>query len=228
MRMDGIRTDTLKLPMTRRDLIALGPLFALNNCSARKEPIMPVTGLRALEGMYRQALDWTEDARVLSCSSMDLCLFLPGSAIAVSDLGVVSCRSTQPAPVKTQRGRAAVWQAVFVSPSFGQQRRYTSSVCDSGATLRKGIFPDAATALTSDAPPFLPEDAHIDSDQAWATALQHAADYDGKHPGTVVSLVLNAGRAAGKPVWDVIWGEGHVPSEFSIRIDADTGQYMQT
>src|SRR5580704_15117560 len=104
--------------MTRRDLIALGPLLAVTGCSsapepkpAEKKPPEPVTGLHALYGMYQHARPWAQDLQVVSCRS-----------IAISQ-------------VKAVPGKAAAWQAVFASQSLGQKRTYTSSVYDASATL---------------------------------------------------------------------------------------------
>jgi hypothetical protein len=195
--------------MTRRDIIALAPLVALTGCSSapqpkvEKKPVEPVTGLHALYGMYTHARTWAQDLQVVSQRS-----------IAISQ-------------VKAIPGKAAAWQAVFASPSLGRQRTYTSSVYDASTSLREGIFEDAATAMASDARPFLLAGARVDTDQAWETALKHGQDYAQKNPDMTISFILELSRRINEPVWRVIWGESPASSALAVVIDASTGQYLQ-
>ena len=196
--------------MTRRDLICLGPLAALAGCSsapepkAAKKPPEPVTGLHALYGMYTHARLWAQDLQVVMLTS-----------IAIAE-------------VKSERGKAAAWQAVFSSASLGQKRTYTTSVFDASPSLREGIFADAPTAITSDTRPFLIAAAKVDTDQAWDTALKHGEEFDKKFPGQVISFILELGRSINDPVWRVIWGDNPAGSSLVILVDASSGQYYQT
>lgn len=205
LHLRGMNSD-----MSRRRLLALSPLAAIAACSSPPEPKPvpkepePVTGLHALYGMYTHARPWAQDLQVVSLTS-----------IAVSQ-------------VKSVRGKAAAWQAVFASPSLGRKRAYTSSVFDAGTSLRSGIFADAPVALTADTRPFILAGARIDTDQAWETALKHGGAFEKKFPGMTISFILELSRTINQPVWRVIWGEDPAGSSLSIVVSADNGQYLQT
>jgi hypothetical protein len=196
--------------MNRRDLLVLAPAVLLPGCSSapqakeQPKPVEPVTGLYALYQMYQYSRTWAQDVQVVRCSS-----------IAISQ-------------VKPQPGEVAAWQAILASPSLKQQRAFTFSVYDASTSLRKGIFSDQPGPLASDAHPFPLAAAKIDTDQAWETALKHAADFNSKNPNTPISYILEMGRNINEPVWRVIWGESVGTSVFSIAIDASSGQYLQT
>ena len=196
--------------MNRRDLLALAPALLLPGCSSTPElkpeakPAEPITGLHALYQMYQYSRTWATDLQAVRCSSIDI---------------------TQ---VKPQPGKVAAWQAVFASPSLGQQRAYTLSVFDASVSLRLGIFADAPTSLASDVHYFLLAAARTDSDQAWDTALKHAGDYNVKNPNMPISYILEMGRNINDPVWRVIWGGSVTSSVFSILVDASTGKYFET
>jgi hypothetical protein len=196
--------------MTRRDLLALGPFCVLTACSstpeptAEKKPPEPVTGLHALYGMYQQARIWTPDPRVVSCQSIDI------------------------SQVKARPGKAAAWQAVFAAPSLGRKRAYTYSVYDAGTSLRQGIFPDSPSAMGSDTRSFLIAGARTDTDQAWETALKRGEAYAKKNPDMPISFTLELSRSTNAPAWRVIWGASAASSDFSIVVDAGSGDYVQT
>jgi len=196
--------------MKRRDLLALTPALIWSGCSPAPEKKVapkvaePVTGLRALYEMYQNSRLWAQDLLVVRCSSIEI---------------------TQ---VKAQPGKAAAWQAVFASPSLAKQRAYTMSVYDASVSLRAGVFADAPTALASDAHPFQLAGVRTDTEQAWATALKHAAEYSARNPAMPISYILELGRRIQEPVWRVIWGESVSSSVFSILIDASTGVYLET
>lgn len=196
--------------MNRRDLLGLAPALLISGCSsapapkAPPKPVEPVTGLHALYQMYQNSRTWAQDLMVVRCSSIDI---------------------TQ---VKPQPGKAAAWQALFASPSLGKQRAYTMSVVDASTSLRAGVFADPPNTLASDTHSFLLAAARTDSEQAWDTALKHAADYSAKNPDMPISYILELGRNINDPVWRVVWGQSVTSSVFSILIDASTGLYVET
>jgi hypothetical protein len=196
--------------VTRRELISSCSSLILAGCSSAPEPKVekkkpePVSGLRALYDMYTHARPWAQD------------------------LQVVRLRSIHVDQVAPQPGKAGAWQAVFASPSLGQQRAYTLSTIDASTSLRQGIFADAPNSLGRDAQPFVLAGARIDTPEAWETAIKHSDDYDTKHPGTVITWLLQLSHSRNEPVWQVIWGESEASSAFSIVIEAATGRYLQT
>ncbi len=189
--------------------------LTLTSCSdttatAKKEPPKPpepVTGQTALFRMYQVARSWAPDAQVLKMQSL-----------LVSEMPDVP------------RGKAAAWDATFVSAAQSQARSYTFSAIESLPTLHKGVFagPDEGWSgprgLNT---PFLMAAVKIDTDAAYKTALEHAADYDKKYPGKPITWLLEKNNKYPDPVWRVIWGESLGTSSFSIYIDASIGDFKE-
>jgi hypothetical protein len=198
----------LNLVMTRRYLIALAPALLLSACSSSpppevvEKPAVPLTGLHALYQMYTSARAWAQDLQILRYSSINI------------------------PEVPHQDGKAAAWQVVFGSQALAKSRTYTLSVYEASATLHEGIFPEAPQAWSGSGKPFLIETAKIDTDKAWETALQHGEEYNSKNPKTPVSYTLGMDKG-NDPVWRVIWGQSAGESNFSVLVDATTGEFMQ-
>ena len=201
----------------RKTLIAIVPaLVLLAGCSdlsdtAKKEPekpLEPATGQSALYKMYQVARSWAPDAEVLGMNSLSL-----------SDL--------PPAPA----GKASAWQATFVSPSRSQARSYTYSIVDQQPTLHKGVFAGLEQAWSGphgNTKPFPIIAVKVDTDAAYQTALKNGgADYDKKTPGKPISLLIEKVDKYPDPVWRVIWGESAGTSNFSVYVDASTGDFKE-
>ncbi|MGA2134549.1 MAG: hypothetical protein ABSH50_19845 [Bryobacteraceae bacterium] len=173
---------------------------------AEEKPPEPVTGRQALQQMYIAARGWAADIQPLKVTS----ILLP--------------------EVKAAPGKAAAWQAIFVSASQGHARSYTYSVVESEGNLHKGVFAggDQSWSANGAAKPFPMAAIKTDSDQAYQTALKKAADYEKKNPGKPITLLLEANNKFPDVSWRVIWGESVGTSNFSVFVDATTGQYLET
>jgi hypothetical protein len=187
-------------------------LIVLAGCSSssapRKEeaPPEPVTGLHALAQMFSAARTWQHDVLVLRVSSLSI------------------------GNVKPQPGRAPAWLATFVSPTAQQSRTYTFSVADVSASVRQGVFPDPPAPFSAsgqNAQAFSIAAAKKDTDEAYQTALDHAKDYAGKHPGTPINYLLELNNRWPDATWRVIWGETASNSGFSVLVDATTGKFAR-
>jgi hypothetical protein len=198
--------------MNRREMLALAPgALILTGCAgepvkkAEEKPAEPMTGLKALYGMYSRARTWAPDVRVLSMAS-------------------IAIVQVKPAP-----GKLGAWQATFASQSLGKKRSYVYSAADVSTTLRQGVFPETPAGWQDDRRSFLIEAVKTDTDQALETALKHGgAEYAKKNPQLPVLYDLELGRMADTPVWRVIWGESANSSTFAVLVDAMSGQYMTT
>ena len=203
----------------RRFLLPLGAALCLllAGCSeapqtaTQKEtekPPEPVTGQSALYKMYQVARSWAPDAKVLKMNSAPL-----------SDISNVP------------RGKAAVWQATFISEARNQARTYTYSIVEDAANnLHKGVFAGSEEAWSGGGDtnqPFLIAAVKTDTDAAYQTALGQAADYDQKNPGKPITLLLEKNPQFPDPVWRIVWGESVGTSNFSIYIDASTGLFQE-
>jgi len=176
------------------------------------EKIEAVTGETALYRMYQMARAWSNDAQVLQMMSVRIAEF------------------TQEVP-----GKAAAWQATFVSASKSKSRSYTYSIVESQGNLRKGSFggPEESWAgprgVTT---PFLIAAVKKDSDEAYQTAVAEpktlAADYNKKNPGKPITIILEKTNKFPDPVWRVVWGESLSTAAFSVFVDAMTGGYLET
>ncbi|HTQ56460.1 MAG TPA: hypothetical protein VMI94_18450 [Bryobacteraceae bacterium] len=173
---------------------------------AEEKPPEPVTGRQALQNMYIAARGWAADIQPLKLTS----ILLP--------------------EVKAVPGKAAAWEAIFVSASQGKARSYTYSVVESEGNLHKGVFAGSDQSWSGSAPtkPFPMAAIHHDSDEAYETALKKGAEYDKKNPGKPIMFLLEANSKFPDVSWRVIWGESVGTSNFSVYVDASTGQYLET
>lgn len=202
----------------RKLLLPVGALvLTLTACSeapkqaAKKEaerPPEPVNGLTALFRMYQMTRSWAPDAQVLKVMSQTL---------------------TEVPNVP--RGKAALWEATFVSPSRNQSRSYTYAIIEVQPTVHKGAFAGPEQAWTGprgNTTPFLMAAVKTDTDAAYETALKNGGEeYDKKFPGKPISILLEKVSKHPNPVWRVIWGESLGTSNFSVYVDASTGAFME-
>jgi len=199
-----------------RKFVVLAALF-LTACSeapkpeAKKakepeKPAEPVSGQSAFFLMYTSARSWMPDAKGLTLTSM-----------AIDQ-------------VKPENGKYGAWRAVFVSESRGRARPYTYSVVESPGNVYKGVFAHHEESYTQRGQnkPFLIAALKTDTDAVLETAMKKAADYAKKFPDKPVTFLLELTPRFPNPAWRVIWGESVGTSNFSIYVDASTGEYLQT
>jgi hypothetical protein len=169
-------------------------------------PPQPVKGRFALYQMFNSARGWSSDVQVLRLNSIDL------------------------PEVKRERGKAAAWQAYFVSAQLGRARSYTYSVVEAEGNLHKGVFagPEEAGAGPRGSTPFLIAALKTDSDEVYETALKKSAEYEKKNPDKPIAFLLQKVDQFPDPAWRVIWGESVGTSNYSIFVDATLGTYLQT
>jgi hypothetical protein len=170
------------------------------------KPPEPVTGLTALYRMYSMARQWAPDAQVLRARSIRL------------------------SEVRSVDGKSGAWEATFVSPGTGRARTYTDSIVEAQGNLHIGVF--AGLVETYSGPrgqerPFPVNVVATDTDKAYATALKTAADYAKAHPKTPISFLLELTAQHTNPTWRVVWGESVASSDYSVLVDAATGEVLQ-
>ena len=141
--------------------VTVASLLIIPGCSDAPQPAEkkevrppePVKGRTALYQMYNAARGWLPDVQVLMLKSIDL------------------------PEVKRERGKAAAWQAYFVSPGSGRARSYTYSVIESAGNLHQGVFAGLEESGThGGGTPFLIAAVKTDTDEVYQTALKKAAD----------------------------------------------------
>jgi hypothetical protein len=135
----------------------------------------------------------------------------------------------------TPPGTAGAWQATLVSTAKNATRDYTFSVVESEGNLHKGAFAGAEGSWSGSRgvnAPFLMAAVKVDSDVAYKTAMNEpkskAAEYDKKNPGKPITIILEKTNKHQDPVWRIVWGESVGTSNFSVLVDASTGDYLET
>jgi hypothetical protein len=191
-------------------------LLLLTACSEapktaeKKAPPPPpeaITGQSALYKMYQVARTWAPDLEVLKMISMQL----PG--------------------VKAEPGKAAAWEAVFVSAARAKSRSYTYAVIEGEGNLHKGVFAGLEESWAGPrgvSKPFNIQAVKKDTDDAYKVALEHkGAEYDKKNPGKPITFLLEKNNKFTDPSWRVIWGESVGASNFSVYVDTATGDFQE-
>jgi hypothetical protein len=170
------------------------------------KPAEPVTGRSAFWQMYISARNWAPDAQVLQVRSIRL------------------------PEVKDAPGKSGAWEAVFVSPSKQRQKSFTYSVVEAEGNLHKGVFAGLEQSYSprGQATPFLTAALKIDTDAAYEEALKVSEDYL-KRPGNKekpVTYLLELTKRHPNATWRVIWGESIGTSDYSVFVDASTGNVV--
>lgn len=174
---------------------------------APEKPPAPVTGRQAFQNMYVSARVWALDAQPLQLRSINL------------------------PELKSEKGRAGAWQSIFVSAQNGRQRSYSFSVIEASGNLHQGAFAGPAESWSGpsgQAAPFVIAAIKVDSDEAYATAAEHSAEYLKKNPDKPISFLLEQTNRFPDLTWRVIWGESVSASDYSVFVDASTGKYLET
>jgi hypothetical protein len=133
--------------------------------------------------------------------------------------------------VPAVRGKAGAWGATFVSASRGKSLSYTYSVVEAEGNLHKDVFAGSEESWSGPSgqnATFPALAVKIDTDAALETALKKAVDYEKKRPGKPISVQLEKVKKFQDPVWRIIWGESVGTSDFSVFVDASTGEYKET
>ena len=170
------------------------------------KPVEPLTGRQAFQQMYPQARGWAPDAQPLQISSLNL------------------------AQMKADKGKAGVWQVIFVSLSRGKAKTYTWSAVEAEGNLHEGVFGGTEEDYTprGDSSPFAIAAIKVDSDEAYTTAAKESADYIKKNPDKPVIFLMELGKRFPDVTWRVIWGDSVGTSDYSVFVDGTTGQYLET
>ena len=176
---------------------------------APEAPPEPVTGSTAFFRMYTAARGWAGDLQPLRMTSIHL------------------------PDVKKIPGKAAAWQATFVSPERQRARSYTYSVIEASGNLHKGVFAgnEEGWSGRGAAKPFVIPGLKVDSDAAYETAIKKGkkvAEFLKANPDKSVSFLLEKNNKFPDLTWRVIWGESVSTSNYSVFVDATTGEYLET
>jgi hypothetical protein len=172
---------------------------------APEPPPAPLSGRQAFQYTMGMARAWGGDAQVIEIRSLNL---------------------QNP---KSGDGKAGAWQIIYVSPSRGKSKTFTWSAIEAGGSLHKGVFGNQEEAWSPrpQQRPFYPAAVKIDTPEALQTAIAKSDEYL-KRPGTKpqINFLLDASTRFPNAAWRVFWGESVSGAEWSIFVDASTGDYL--
>lgn len=175
---------------------------AENKAKTPAKPAEPITGRQAFQYTYPSARIWAPDSEPLTIRSVNL------------------------DQVKSGEGKAGAWEIVYVSAQLGRARTYTWSAVEL-ESLHKGVFPgmeEAWRGPVGQQKPFSAQALKIDTPDALKTATMEASKYLDK-PGDKppVTFLLESTPRFPDPVWRVLWGPSVSAAQYSVTIDATTG-----
>ncbi len=204
--------------MNRALVLLFSGLLILSSCSSsstpktaekkakKEEKAEPVGAMKAYYRIYQSARTWAADVDGLKMESISL-NSMPG-----------------------KEGLYPAWRMTLVSQSKRGAKSYTYSVV-AAEGLYKDVFAghdEAYAGPRGQTAPFPIQALKIDSDAAYQTALKKSADFLKKNPDLPVHMVLEKVKEFGNPVWRVYWGTTINTSNYSILVDASTGDYIRT
>lgn len=164
------------------------------------KPPEPVAAQTAFYEMYKPARTWAPDLLLLSLASNEL------------------------PSLKNEGGKAAMWTAVFVSPSRREARTFFYSVVNEGASASKGVTAGGTQPWSGPTPrsrPFQTTAFVVNSDAAYKTAFTKAEAWVKKHPDKTAAMFLGSTAKFPSPVWLVMWGT--TKSGYAVYVDSTTG-----
>jgi hypothetical protein len=172
----------------------------------KEEKAEPVAALKAFFAMYRHAVTWG------------------GPGIQAHKLESINLTD-----VPAKDGKYGAWRCLFVSPTKGTAKSYTYAVKDAQG-LYKDVFAghEERFNATGTSSPYNVQAIKKDSDAAYETAVKKSADYIRKNPGMPVMVQVEKVRQFSNPVYRIIWGTSVSTSNYSIYVDASSGEYLST
>jgi hypothetical protein len=189
-------------------LAAAVVLTACSETPVAKTPVKPpepLTGRQAFYQTYPQARTWAQDAQPVRVRSLEL------------------------DELKADGGKAAAWEVLYASQAKGRSRVYSWSAVEAQGNLHKGVFANQEESWHAGGSdkPFLIQALKIDTPEALETAIAHSGTYF-KNAGTKPhpKFVLEYSERYPDPVWRIYWGDSVSTAEWSVFVDAATGNYQ--
>jgi hypothetical protein len=142
---------------------------------------------------------------------------------------VLSVRNLPLENAPTAPGKSAVWEVTFVSPTKQRAKSYTYSVIEQ-EPIHKGVFGSQEASYSGprgQSSAFPTAALKIDTPEAWETAVAQSKEYMAKNPDMPITFLLEKTPRHPNPAWRVIWGTSPATSNYSIYVDASTGQYLE-
>jgi hypothetical protein len=130
---------------------------------------------------------------------------------------------------KNEAGKAAMWEAVFASPSRHEYRIDSYSIASVPPYIHKGVMTGLRMpwgGVTRDVMPVDLTQLTVDSDDAYKAAAGDAGDWLKKNPDKkLAALEVGDTYKMPGPVWYVVWGNKN--AGYSAVVDANSGKVMK-
>jgi hypothetical protein len=189
-------------------VLAAALLSACSDAPVKKAPAKPpepLTGRQAFYKTYPAAHTWATDAQPIRVRSIEL------------------------NELKADGGKAAAWEVTYASELKGRSRIVTWSAVEAEGNIHEGVFPSQEEAWRPGGAdkPFPIQAFKIDTPEALQTAITHSAAYF-KNLGTKPhpKFILEYISRFPQPVWRIYWGDSVSAAEWSVFIDAVSGDYQ--
>lgn len=175
---------------------------------AEKAPEPPPEAVGAQKGFFRtypSARTWSPDVMALRIESI-------------------------PIPeVKNGDGKYGAWRITYVSEAKGKLKVFTYSVAESPGNAYKDVFSPLEERWggpTGQALPFRMEAFKVESDKAWATAIEKVKPYLAKNTGKRPQVLVEWNKRFPQPTYRFYWGDSLGTAEQTVFVDAATGVFV--
>jgi len=169
------------------------------------KPPAPITGRQGFQSTYPSARAWAPDAQAIQVRSMNL------------------------DSVKSEPGKAPLWEVTYVSQARSKQRIFTWSAVEEG-NLHKGVFgaiEDSWAGPSGQERPFESITIQTDTSEALEKAIEESSEYL-KKPGEKppISYLLHFTPRYSEPTWVVLWGTSVGTAKHTVTIGASSGKML--
>jgi hypothetical protein len=170
-----------------------------------EKPPAPITGRQGFQSTYPSARAWAPDAQPIQVRSMNL------------------------DSVKSEPGKAPLWEVTYVSQARSRMRIFTWSAVEEG-NLHKGTFgaiEDSWAGVSGQDRPFDSITIQADTTEALEKAIAESDEYL-KKPGDkpAISYLLHLTPRYPEPTWVVLWGTSVGTAKHTVTIGASSGKLL--
>ena len=204
------------MPFTLRSLAVAVSLLCLTACGTDapkpaakakvEEKPEPITGRSAFFKMYPSARQWAADCKAIQLTSIQM------------------------TGVDAEPGKAAAWRAIFTSESKARMKTFLWSAVDAEGGFRKGTWggtEESFRGRIGQAVPFYAQALQHDSDEAYKQAITKEDAYLKKGNKDQINFLLEFTPRYPNAAWRVLWGETVGTANYSVFVDATTGQFLE-
>lgn len=193
------------------------PLFAallLAACAsapekkAEKAPEPPAEAVGAQKGFFRtfpSARTWSPDVMPIRIES-----------VAIPE-------------VKNGEGKYGAWRITYVSTAKSKSKVFTYSVAESPGNVYKDVFSPLEERWGGpggSALPFRMEAFKVESDKAYATAIEKIKPYLAKNTGKKPNVLIEWNKRFSQPTYRFYWGDSLATAEQTVYVDIATGEFV--